>query len=130
MTVASLAFVTGAVNVCGFPKITVALGGVTATAIDPGGFGRGAGFGFGVTSPAPRLAQPCSPLVTRTRSNSDSSPARSEYFLDNFPGSSCGKGRMPVAMQANNQRKRAQQEDANQKLRASLRYRCNVFIVS
>jgi hypothetical protein len=37
---------------------------------------------------------------------------------------------MPVAMQANNQRKRAQQEDANQKLRASLRYRCNVFIVS
>jgi hypothetical protein len=80
-TVASLAFVTVAVKVCA-PKITVALAGMIVTAIDPGGLGEGVGFGIGVTSPAPRLAQPCSPLVTRTSSISASSHARFESFLE------------------------------------------------
>jgi hypothetical protein len=36
-TVVSLAFVIVAVNIWGLPKITVALAGVTVTAIDPEG---------------------------------------------------------------------------------------------
>lgn len=106
-TVASLAFVTVAAKVCEFPKITVALAGSIVTAIDAGGLGEGVGFGIGVTSPAPRLAQPCSPLATRTNNISASSHARFESFFEKFLRSSCGKGRMPVAMQANDQRKRA-----------------------
>ena len=106
-TVASLAFFTVAVKVCEFPKITVALAGIIVTAVDAGGLGEGVGLGMGVTSPAPRLAQPCSPLVTRANSISASSHARFESFFEKSLRSSCGKGRMLLAMQANNQRKRA-----------------------
>jgi hypothetical protein len=56
-TVVSLAFVTVAVNIWGLPKITVALAGVTVTAIDLEGGGDG-GVGVEVLNAEPRPAQP------------------------------------------------------------------------
>ena len=97
-----------ALNICVFPRITVVLAGVTVTAIDPvGGAGEGVGVEVEVPKAEPRAEQPCSQVVTRTTTSSAASRACSDFVLGNFPGSSCGKGRIPVAMQANNQRKRA-----------------------
>jgi hypothetical protein len=110
-TVVSVAFVTVAVNFCVFPRITVALEGVTVTAIVPGGVGEGAGVG--VTSPVPRLEQPCSPSNPSARSGSAHRRVRSDFFLGKPLGSACGKGRMPIGMQANNQRKRLPTQTAN-----------------
>ena len=104
-TVVSLAFVTVAVNIWGLPKITVALAGVTFTAIDPeGGIDGGAGVGVEVPNAEPRPAQPWSQVVTRMRSGNAASRARSVFVFGNLSGTSCGKGRIPRAMQANNQR--------------------------
>jgi hypothetical protein len=106
-TVVSLAFVTVAVNIWGLPKITVALAGVTFTAIDPeGGIDGGAGVGVEVPNAEPRPAQPWSQVVTRMSSGSAARRARSAFVFGNLSGTSCGKGRIPRAMQANNQRNR------------------------
>jgi len=102
-TVVSLAFVTVAVNIWGLPKITVALAGVTFTTIDPEG-GVDGGVGVEVPNAEPRPAQPWSQVVTRMRSGRAASRARSAFVFGNLPGSSCGKGRITRAMQANNQR--------------------------
>jgi hypothetical protein len=110
-TVVSLAFVTVAVNFCVFPRITVALEGVTVTATVPGGVGEGAGLG--VTSPVPRLEQPCSPSNPSARSGSARRRVRADFFLGKSLGSACGKRRMPVGMQANNQRKRVRWQTTN-----------------
>jgi hypothetical protein len=101
-TVVSLAFVTVAVNIWGLPKITVALAGVTFTTIDPEG-GVDGGVGVEVPNAEPRPAQPWSQVITRMRSGNAASRARSAFVFGNLSGS-CGKGRIPRAMQANNQR--------------------------
>jgi hypothetical protein len=103
----SLAFVTVAVNIWGLPKITVALAGVTVTATDPkGGVDGGVGVGVEVPNAEPRPAQPWIQVVARMSSGSAANRARSAFVFGNLPGSSCGKGRIPRAMQANNQRNR------------------------
>jgi hypothetical protein len=66
-TVVSVAFVTFAVNLCVFPRITVVL--------------EGAGVGVGVTSPVPRLEQPCCPSNPSARSGSAHGRVRSDFFL-------------------------------------------------
>ena len=102
-TVVSLAFVTVAVNIWGLPKITVALAGMTFTATDPEG-GVDGGVGVEVLNAEPRPAQPWSQVVTRMRSGRAASRARSAFVFGDLSGTSCGKGRIPRAMQANNQR--------------------------
>ena len=62
-TVVSVAFVTFAVNVCVFPRITVVLEGA----------------GVGVTSPVPRLEQPCCPSNPSARSGSAHGRVRSDF---------------------------------------------------
>jgi hypothetical protein len=104
-TVVSLAFVTFAANIWELPKIIVALAGVTVTAIDPEG-GVDGGVGVEVPNAEPRPAQPWSQVVARMSSGSAASRARSAFVFGNLPGTSCGKGRIPRAMQANNQRNR------------------------
>lgn len=61
---------------------------------------------FEVPNAEPRTAQPWSQVVTRMTSGSAASRARSAFDFGDLPGSSCGKGRIPGAMQANNQRNR------------------------
>lgn len=56
-TVVSLVFVTVAVNIWRLPKITVAVTGVTVTAIEPEG-GVDGGVGVEVPNAEPRPAQP------------------------------------------------------------------------
>jgi hypothetical protein len=103
----SLAFVTVAVNIWGLPKITVALAGVTVAAIDPeGGVDGGVGVAVEVPNAEPRPAQPWSHVVTRMSRGSAASRARSAFVFGNLRRSSCGKGRIPQVMQANNQRNR------------------------
>jgi hypothetical protein len=69
-TPVSLVFVTVAVNVCAFPKITAEPAGATVTAIAPGTLGGVAGIGVGVTNPAPTEAHPCDHTVPTARMKS------------------------------------------------------------
>jgi hypothetical protein len=92
-TLVLLAYATVAVNVCELPKSTVASVGV------------GVGVG-GAPVPFQIAAQPTdhAPTATRTGSSSAASRTCAAVLPVEIVRPTCGKGRMPLYVQANNQR--------------------------
>ena len=103
VTLVLLVFATVAVKVCEFPKITGALDGDSITLMEDGVDGGGGG----ATGPTPTPAQPRvhAPAVRRARNRSACGRAGSRIRVLEIVRPTCGKGCMPVCVQANNQRK-------------------------
>ena len=101
-TLVSLVLVTVAANACVFPRITAALAGVTATPIGEVGGGGGC-----ATRPAPTPTQPTvhALAVRRTTKGNAASLAGPGVLVSRIVLPMCGKGRMPLGMQAKGQRK-------------------------
>lgn len=99
ITLASLAFVTVAVNICVFPRMIAVVDGVTVTVTDPDVAGGG-GFGVvgvvGVTKPAPVAAQPHNhaAIVRRIANRKTSTSTDCDGVIVEISRLSCGKGGM------------------------------------
>lgn len=102
LTLVSVVFFTVAVNAVIFPNKITPPGALTVTLI-----GGGGGGGGGPTRPAPPPTQPRvqTPVARRTKSGMILAAERKGSRPNSFLCPSCGRGRMPLAMQAKGQRK-------------------------
>jgi len=113
---------------CELPEITGALDGVSVTLMEDGV--DGGGGGAPVPTPTPAQPRVHAPAVTRARNRSASGRAGSRIRVLEIVRPTCRKGRMPLCVEANNQRKplrhssRREQTECPNKMRAISEWSC------